>query len=68
MDGSGADCRILQCLELSHSFYWNQEKEKNTFKESGGDPAVKYSTENEVEKARAMMEALEQESKEEIEE
>ena len=28
----------------------------------------KYSTENEVEKARAMMEALEQESKEEIEE
>ena len=67
MDGSGADCRICSAWNCRTVLLEIKKKEKNTFKESGGEsgrsipPRMKW-------KSKSMMEALEQESKEEIEE
>ena len=67
MDGSGADCRICSAWNVAQ-FLLESRKRKRIHLKKAEEIRQKYSTENEVEKARAMMEALEQESKEEIEE
>ena len=59
---------VFAVLGIVVQFLLESRKRKRIHLKKAEEIRQKYSTENEVEKARAMMEALEQESKEEIEE
>ena len=59
---------VFAVLGIVAQFLLESRKRKRIHLKKAEEIRQKYSTENEVEKARAMMEALEQESKEEIEE